>query len=207
MSKEAISSRLPSKTSQNEANENQFGAPLNPLHFPPPRSPLNSIPDPSQFQKDIQESDQVYSIDRSLSDRQVVETSGSFCATHAGTPRVSVRSHGKIHSEPSSAQSTPARSGCSRVSLGGRGVSSSALFSRISRGISVVNHEVSVDVEHFELVDDPLFWKDHNVQVTKRIRNFTCGIFCTWWFMFYCYKCFVQVLLNFDVVSIDGCRC
>ncbi|KAH9766437.1 kinesin-like protein KIN-12C [Citrus sinensis] len=170
MSKEAISSRLPSKTSQNEANENQFGASLNPLHFPPPRSPLNSIPDPSQFQKDIQESDQVYSIDRSLSDRKVVETSGSFVATHVGTPRVSVRSHGKIHSEPSSAQSTPARSGCSRVSLGGRGVSSSALFSRISRGISVVNHEVSVDVEHFELVDDPLFWKDHNVQVLIRIR-------------------------------------
>ncbi|GAY35576.1 hypothetical protein CUMW_017130 [Citrus unshiu] len=170
MSKEAISSRLPSKTSQNEANENQFGASLNPLHFPPPRSPLNSIPDPSQFQKDIQESDQVYSIDRSLSDRKVVETSGSFVATHVGTPRVSVRSHGKIHSEPSSTQSTPARSGCSRVSLGGRGVSSSALFSRISRGISVVNHEVSVDVEHFELVDDPLFWKDHNVQVLIRIR-------------------------------------
>lgn len=175
MFKEAISSRLPSKTSQNEANENQFGASLNPLHFPPPRSPLNSIPDPSQFQKDIQESDQVYSIDRSLSDRKVVETSGSFVATHVGTPRVSVRSHGKIHSEPSSTQSTPARSGCSRVSLGGRGVSSSALFSRISRGISVVNHEVSVDVEHFELVDDPLFWKDHNVQVTKINSSFPCA--------------------------------
>lgn len=203
MSKDALGYRLAPRTSQNEANENEFGASLNPLHFPPPRSPLNSIPDPSQFQKDIQESDQAYSTNRLLSDRKVVEASGSLVATHGGTPRVSVRSHGKIHSEPSSAQSTPARSGCSRVSLGGRGVSSSALFSRVSRGISVVNHEVSLDVEHFELVDDPLFWKDHNVQVIKRNSSFPCVSkqleillvehFVTWRFMFYCYKFFVQV--------------
>ncbi|KAI9195107.1 hypothetical protein LWI28_011738 [Acer negundo] len=106
----------------------------------------------------------------SPSEKRVLEASGSVGQTH-GTPRVSAR-HGKFHSEPSSVQSSPARSGgVSRVSLGGgRGVSCYSSFSRVSRGISVVNPEFSVEVPQFELVEDPLFWEDYNVQVLIRIR-------------------------------------
>ncbi|KAL5781898.1 hypothetical protein ACOSP7_006927 [Xanthoceras sorbifolium] len=168
MSKEASS-----RNSQAEPDENEFGASTNPVHFLPPRTPLNAISDPSQYQKEIHESE-VNKASRwsSSSEKRVLETCGSVVGQTHGTPRVSAR-HGKFHSEPSSLQSTPARSGGgSRVSLGGgRGVScSSSSFSRVSRGISVVNPEFSVQVPQFELVEDPLFWEDHNVQVLIRIR-------------------------------------
>ncbi|KAI9194490.1 hypothetical protein LWI28_006473 [Acer negundo] len=172
MSKEASSSsRLISRNSQPEPDENEFGASTNSLNFPPPRTPLNAIPDPSQYQKEIHEAE-VNKTNQwsSPSEKRVLEASGSVGQTH-GTPRVSTR-HGKFHSEPSSVQSSPARSGgVSRVSLGGgRGVSCYSSFSRVSRGISVVNPEFSVEVPQFELVEDPLFWEDYNVQVLIRIR-------------------------------------
>ncbi|TXG71464.1 hypothetical protein EZV62_000043 [Acer yangbiense] len=173
MSKEASSSsRLISRNSQPEPDENEFGASTNSLNIPPPRTPLNAIPDPSQYQKETQESE-VNKTNRwsSPSEKRVLEASGSVGQTH-GTSRVSAR-QGKFHSEPSSVQSSPARSGGgSRVSLGGgRGVSCySSSFSRVSRGTSVVNPEFSVEVPQFELVEDPLFWEDYNVQVLIRIR-------------------------------------
>ncbi|GLT60250.1 hypothetical protein SLA2020_330230 [Shorea laevis] len=90
---------------------------------------------------------------------------------------------GKVHSEPNSAQSTPTRSS-SRVSLGGvsavsrvsqvlgwRGGLNAGSSSRVSRGISMIdNSDLSNDVPHFELDEDPSFWTDHNVQVLIRIR-------------------------------------
>ncbi|KAK3190165.1 hypothetical protein Dsin_029726 [Dipteronia sinensis] len=173
MSKEACSSSgLITRNSQPEPDENEFGALTNSLNFPPPRTPLNAIPDPSQYQKEIHESE-VNKTNRwsSSSEKRVLEASGSVGQTH-GTSRVSAR-HGKFHSEPSSVQSSPARSGGgSRVSLGGgRGLSCySSSFSRVSRGISVANPEFSVEVPQFELVEDPLFWEDYNVQVLIRIR-------------------------------------
>ncbi|KAK2647075.1 hypothetical protein Ddye_022270 [Dipteronia dyeriana] len=173
LSKEASSnSRLISRNSQPEPDENEFGVSMNPLNFPPPRTPLNAIPDPSQYQKEIYESE-VNKTNRwsSSSEKRVLEAYGSVGQTH-GTSRVSAK-HGKFHSEPSSVQSSSARSGGgSRVPLGGgRGVScSSSSFSRVSRGISVVNPEFSVEVPQFELVEDPLFWEDYNIQVLIRIR-------------------------------------
>ncbi|KAK7363420.1 hypothetical protein VNO77_05563 [Canavalia gladiata] len=129
---------------QNEATENEFESwQVNPINYPPPRTPLNSIPDPSQ----CLESEPL--------------RPGRF---GNATPRLSVRT-GKAHSEPNSAQSTPARN-TSRVSLGGgsgrgRGVSSCALLKET---------ELCVEVPHFDLKDDPSFWTDHNVQVLIRIR-------------------------------------
>ncbi|KAG5632052.1 hypothetical protein H5410_003769 [Solanum commersonii] len=39
-----------------------------------------------------------------------------------------------------------------------------------SRTSKVINSEPSVQVPHFELAEDPSFWKDHNVQVLIRVR-------------------------------------
>ncbi|KAJ0092747.1 hypothetical protein Patl1_24784 [Pistacia atlantica] len=169
MSKESSSSRLAPKTSQHESNENELGTSLNPINFPPPRTPLNSIPDPSQYS--VQESELIRTAtNRSASDKSkvILESNASVGLSHA-TPRFPARHHGRAHMEPSSVQSTPARSGGSRYSLSGRGISSSS-FSRVTRGISAMNHEFSVEVPQFELVDDPLFWNYHNVQVLIRIR-------------------------------------
>ncbi|GKV51242.1 hypothetical protein SLEP1_g57909 [Rubroshorea leprosula] len=85
--------------------------------------------------------------------------------------------HGKVHSEPNSAKSTPTRSS-SRVWLGGvsavsrvsqviegRGGVNAGSSSRVSRGISMIDDsDLSNDVPHFELDEDPSFWTDHNVQ-------------------------------------------
>ncbi|XP_027331846.1 kinesin-like protein KIN-12C [Abrus precatorius] len=127
---------------QNEANENEFESSQNLINYPPPRTPFNSIPDPSQCQE-----------------------SEPIRPPRFGnaTPRASSRT-GKAHSEPNSAQSTPARN-TPRVSLGGgsrgRGVSSCVLLK---------DTELSLQVPHFDLKDDPSFWTDHNVQVLIRIR-------------------------------------
>lgn len=45
------------------------------------------------------------------------------------------------------------------------GPKGAALSSRTSKGTSVINSQISVQVPHFELAEDPSFWKDHNVQV------------------------------------------
>lgn len=186
MSKESSTVRFParnvSKNSQSEPNENEFEASSNQIHFPPPRTPLNSIADPAQLQKELHELDfdsqpkfeAIRSGRYSLSDRKLEapDRAGNGGLSN-GTPRVSGRG-GKAHSEPNSAQSTPARNG-SRASIGGAICTGSKApqynggragsCSRISREISVVNSEVLTQVPHFELAEDSSFWTDHNVQV------------------------------------------
>ncbi|KAJ6720892.1 KINESIN-LIKE PROTEIN KIN-12C ISOFORM X1 [Salix viminalis] len=175
-SKPTIARNPHSRNQQEEPStkENEFETSLNSsAHFPPPRTPLNSIPDPTQCHKETHES--------GFDSKLETTRSGRFST---GTPRVLIR-HGKAaQSEPNSAHSTPARS-ASRNSLGGalggyatgtrslqfnKGKDVSFLSSRVSRGISVSNSDFSVEIPHFELDEDPSFWKDHNVQVLIRIR-------------------------------------
>ncbi|KAJ1418698.1 P-loop containing nucleoside triphosphate hydrolase [Sesbania bispinosa] len=112
------------KNPQIEANENEFeSSQLNPINYPPPRTPLNSIPDPSQ----CQEPEPL---------RPPREGSGM------PLPGVSLGG------------------GNTRVN-GGRRLSSCEL---------VKTTDFSTGVPHFELKNDPSFWKDHNVQVLIRIR-------------------------------------
>ncbi|KAK6913625.1 Kinesin motor domain [Dillenia turbinata] len=170
MSKDGITGRFhgrnSSKNSNSEANENDFENSTSFPHFPPPRTPLHSIPDPSQYQIDVGDLDlDQYEATRSSCHRIGDPGVGS----NLGTPRVSGR--GKVHSEPNSAQSTPMRS-YSRIPHGGViGASSGSRASqRVSRGNSAMALESLVQVPHFELVENPLFWRDHNVQVLIRIR-------------------------------------
>ncbi|XP_021642903.2 kinesin-like protein KIN-12C isoform X2 [Hevea brasiliensis] len=194
MSREASSSRFIHRNAlsrtpqpQDEANENEFENSLNSVHFPPPRTPLNAIPDPSQYHTEIHESD--FHSKGKLETVRAARLSGKKFepvdrAASYVTPRISTR-HGKAHSEPNSAQSAPARTG-SRASLGGalgayavglgarsthfaKGKETSSIY-RLSRGISVEHSDFSVEVPHFELDEDPSFWADHNVQVLIRIR-------------------------------------
>lgn len=126
------------RNSQIEANENEFES-QTPINFPPPRTPLNSIPDPSQYHEP-----EPIRHRRSSSDR----------FGNAASVRVA-----KLHSEPN----TPARVSSSRVSLGG-GNSRVSLGKGFLKGT-----EISTEVQHFELNHDPSFWTDHNVQVCFRI--------------------------------------
>ncbi|KAM1066242.1 hypothetical protein ACFX1X_021953 [Malus domestica] len=194
-SKESSTVRFPARNvarnSQSEPNENEFETASNPIHFPPPRTPLNSIADPAQLQKELHEFDfdsqpkfeairsgrYSLSLDRKI---EAPEKAGHGGGLSYGTPRVSSGRGGKAHSEPNSAQSTPART--SRASIGGAmgGCTGSKALqynggragscSRISREVSVVNSEVLAQVPHFELAEDSSFWNDHNVQVLIRIR-------------------------------------
>ncbi|PRQ39572.1 putative plus-end-directed kinesin ATPase [Rosa chinensis] len=187
MSKESSTARFParnvSRTPQPEPSENEFETPANPIQFPPPRTPLNSIADPAQLQKEFLELDldshpkleAVRSGRFSLSERRLVALDkGGNAGLSFGTPRVSGRG-GKAHSEPNSAQSTPARN---RASIGGCAVSRAPVYnggragssSRISREIPAANSEILTQVPHFELAEDSSFWTDHNVQVLIRIR-------------------------------------
>ncbi|KAF9674332.1 hypothetical protein SADUNF_Sadunf10G0116300 [Salix dunnii] len=175
-SKPTIARNSHSRNQQEEPStkENEFETSLNSsAHFPPPRTPLNSIPDPTQCHKETHES--------GFDSKLETTRSGRFST---GTPRVLIRNGKAAQSEPNSAHSTPARS-ASRNSLGGalggyatgtrslqfnKGKDASFLSSRVSRGISVANSDFPDDVPHFELEEDPSFWKDHNVQVLIRIR-------------------------------------
>lgn len=141
------SRRSGSRTRPVEGNENDHGNPVDPVHLPPPRSPLISIQDPSQNSREGSSSE------LRLADFPI-KGSGA-------TPR--------------SAPSTPAR-GLSRVcsGIGSSGANNAGhqlagrergFSSRVSTGIPDVKHLVPVDVPHFELNEDPSFWKDHNVQV------------------------------------------
>ncbi|XP_027769899.1 kinesin-like protein KIN-12C isoform X3 [Solanum pennellii] len=164
MSKDASSSsstslRSASRTNLKpiESNENDFHNLFTQFPFPPPRTPLNSIPDPSQ---DLQ--------------------SETLRASHRkyDTPDTHIGNgvRGKAHSEPNSAQTTPVRrisnvftpGTCSGVRH--TGPKGATLSSRTSKGTSVINSQISVQVPHFELAEDPSFWKDHNVQVLIRVR-------------------------------------
>ncbi|KAF7836879.1 kinesin-like protein KIN-12C isoform X1 [Senna tora] len=192
MLKESSTSRtLGRNTSRNpqfEANENEFEVSQNLNSYPPPRTPLNSIPDPSQCQKESQESEvnshyKLEAIRPGRSSDKRFEASSDRLGNlgfNYGTPRVLGR-NGKAQSEPNSAQSTPARN-ASRVSLGGAvgfcagsrvpysGGGKAGSSGTFLKGISVANSELCKEVQHFELKEDPSFWMDHNVQVLIRIR-------------------------------------
>ncbi|KAJ8623516.1 hypothetical protein MRB53_032045 [Persea americana] len=180
MSKEISSSRIPARSSSSrhgkpEGNENEFENPPNSIRFPPARTPLNSIQDPSS---QIDDSDSKLRSEAGRSSRFFSEKKAEVL--DYATPRAAVRLNS--HSEPNSAQSTPARSvwkasnygssvaACTsgRPPQGGRGGS----LSKVSRGISTAAASPwpLVEVPHFVLVEDSSFWMDHNVQVLIRIR-------------------------------------
>ncbi|CAI9119063.1 OLC1v1020726C1 [Oldenlandia corymbosa var. corymbosa] len=144
-----------SSPSENFSNY-ETGYPL----LSPWRTPLISIPDPSQIQSPT--SKEKNAAAPSLqSDTQQFSTQHN---NHAKWGRVCNKVN--YPAEPTnSAQSTPAKSH-RFSSVGGR-----SSFSK-SRGVlqQIANAETAVDVPHFELVQDPSFWKDHNVQVLIRIR-------------------------------------
>lgn len=175
MSKEISSSRIPARSSssrhcKSEGNENEFENPPNSIHFPPARTPLNSIQDPSCQIDDL---DSKLRSETGRSSRFLSEKKAEVL--DYATPRAVARLNS--HSEPNSAQSTPARSvwkasnyGSSAVACtsgrppqGGRGGN----LSKVSRGISIAAASPwpLVEVPHFELVEDSSFWMDHSVQV------------------------------------------
>ncbi|KAI3920526.1 hypothetical protein MKX01_000865 [Papaver californicum] len=141
-------------TTQLEGKENEFESSSNSILLPPLRDPL--------------------------SDNRSWSTTTS---NNNGTPTASGGGKGKLpYSEPNSAQSTPSRSlpksvsatGCVKPHRGSDfGVRGGAGGShpKVCRRVSVVPSEIlPVDVQHFELAEDPSFWMDHNVQVLIRIR-------------------------------------
>ncbi|KAL3727874.1 hypothetical protein ACJRO7_032594 [Eucalyptus globulus] len=180
MSKDACSSRLSSRrSSQLEASENEFDAPPSSAHFPPPRTPLNAIQDPSQRHGGVHGSDSD-AREKSESIGAGRPSDRKAEAWHL-TPRAA--RGGKLHSEPSSAQSTPARATGSRASLGGAmggcagprgndlaGHRRMSLYSGASRGFQLANAETRLEVPHFELEENSSFWTENNVQVLIRIR-------------------------------------
>ncbi|KAJ4955937.1 hypothetical protein NE237_012720 [Protea cynaroides] len=178
---------------RSEGNENEFENSTDSIISPPHRTPLNSIPDPSQYARGIEEYDpdslskfgsskvggvwdeKIEAFDYPLELSKGITNTG----LNNGTYRTSAR--GKAHSEPNSAQSTPAKSvpklsnnaasgACTGTRaaqyIGSRGGTSS----RVPRGISIVPFAPYTEVPYFELVEDPSFWMDHNVQVLIRIR-------------------------------------
>ncbi|WOH15809.1 hypothetical protein DCAR_0935355 [Daucus carota subsp. sativus] len=150
-------------------------------NFPPPRTPLNSIPDPCQYleHKASQEIDCEGSRQGKSSDARLEASVAMMMSRRGGNvgncdgSRVS--SKWKANSEPNSANSTPARRISSvgvstgpRVSVyGGEKGGSSC---KASKRLSVGNFEVPEEIMKFDLVEDPLFWNDHNVQTLIRIR-------------------------------------
>ncbi|KAJ0789479.1 putative plus-end-directed kinesin ATPase [Helianthus annuus] len=151
------------KNSQVEGNENQFEKiPSISVDIPISRTPLDTIPDPSQFSKEFI--------------HEVLNQSGiKDKLLDAGVGAGSSRRKFDL------ANSTPARS-VSRTNVGQLGACTGPRVvqstgergggvSRVSRRISSGNGElVAAEVPHFELVEDPSFWDDHNVQVLIRMR-------------------------------------
>nr|XP_043607210.1 kinesin-like protein KIN-12C [Erigeron canadensis] len=142
-----------SKIIETDGIENRSDKTLTiPIEIPLSRTPLNTIPDPSQFCKEFQ-----YIESGSSSNRRKSESAHS-------TPAKSV-------SRTTYVGQLGAVTG-PRVSLSNTDRVGSS--SRVSRRISGANCEPvvkdSIEVKHFELVEDPSFWNDHNVQVLIRIR-------------------------------------
>ncbi|KAL9251404.1 Kinesin-like protein [Drosera capensis] len=81
-------------------------------------------------------------------------------------------------SESTSVQSTPTKSVSKPPNPGSRytatGTSTrAAIYGAFSKGVSVTSATTALtatDVPHFDLKEDPSFWKDHNVQVIIRVR-------------------------------------
>ncbi|XP_057810222.1 LOW QUALITY PROTEIN: kinesin-like protein KIN-12E [Salvia miltiorrhiza] len=170
------------RTAQSAGDENEFESIWNQTMLVPSRPPLNSIPDPSQYQSQLSQlhfEEKPESSRRrkheGVGERQVIS---AFMRTPKANGRAKPAS-----SEPNSAQSTPARSG-HRVSFAGstltrlpsqfsNGGGRAGLLHRDSnsRRFSIATpQQLLADVPHFELDDDPSFWNDHNVQVLIRMR-------------------------------------
>ncbi|GFS38454.1 phragmoplast orienting kinesin 1 [Actinidia rufa] len=175
-----------------ERNKYEFEDESNSIHFLPPRTPLNAIPDPSQYQRQLQdldlESKEKFKSSRGHrpSDKKIEDSNyqltlnkaiGNLSGSIYGTPRVSGR--GKAHSEPNSVQRTPARS-VSRVSNIGASSGACVISTlelaqgpllKFFRAISLLNSEQSIEVSYFELFEDPSFRNDHNVHDRISHRN------------------------------------
>lgn len=183
---------VPKRDSQIETRENEFEDPESSALLPPPRTPLNSIPDPSQYQKETADLDFKHKLVAArahwLSDKraEASDRTGINAGSSTLTPKILSRG-GKAHAESTSAQSTPARTG-SRVSLGGprgsnyNGCRGLGFSSRDNRGIHSADSEFSVEFSHFELEEDSSFWKDNNVQVSNLSSNIInyCSGFLLW---------------------------
>lgn len=178
MSKDISSSSL-RFTSRNsikhtESNENDLDSLSSNFYanFPPPRTPLNSIPDPSQYleQKAKHEIDYEVSRPGRLVDSKLEASVAMMMSKRGGNDNSRVSSKWKSYSEPNSANSTPSRRISSvgvntgpRVSVyGGEKGGSSC---KVSKRLSIGNFEVPEEITKFELKEDPSFWNDHNVQV------------------------------------------
>ncbi|KAL4579210.1 hypothetical protein LXL04_015348 [Taraxacum kok-saghyz] len=152
------------KNSQAEGNENQFDKTMsnsNPIDVPLPRNPLNAIPDPSQFSKEFLQ--------------EVVNHNGFRDKSLEAGSISNRRKFDSAHSTPARSVSRTTYIGQLGACTGPRALQSAgergASSSRVSRRISNVNCEPQpTEVTHFELVENPSFWNDHNVQVLIRMR-------------------------------------
>ncbi|KAK1295579.1 Kinesin-like protein KIN12B [Acorus calamus] len=151
--------RIISRSRPTDASENEFKALSDLIPHPPSRPPLNAIQVPPRNPTDTP-------------DETANNGGGGGGGSRPNTPK-SVR--GKAPSETGSAQSTPARL-VSRVYSGGSAIRRPPPYfrggtgSKAQREVGIANCGASVEVSHFELNEDPSFWRDHNVQVLIRIR-------------------------------------
>ncbi|KAF5206813.1 Kinesin, partial [Thalictrum thalictroides] len=146
-------------------------------------SPLITIPDPSQNPKEeIQEND--------LLDFKANRFEGNHRFGHRKIETLNYKTpnrngvRGKVNSESKSAHNTPSRSvslvsatnnnGALGFCTGNRPIQEIGIkggsSSKVLRRFSIAPSELSTRVPCFELVEDPSFWTDHNVQVLIRIR-------------------------------------
>ncbi|KAL8216282.1 hypothetical protein R6Q57_023119 [Mikania cordata] len=151
-----------SKTIQSEGNENQFEKILPvPVDVPPSRTPLDTIPDPSQFSKEFL--------------HEVLNHDGFRDKSMDAGLSSNRRKFDSAHSTPAKSVSRSSYIGQLGACTGPRVLHSTGErggnISRVSRRISNVSFEpLPTEVPHFELVEDPSFWNDHNVQVLIRMR-------------------------------------
>ncbi|KAK1319586.1 Kinesin-like protein KIN12B [Acorus calamus] len=147
--------RIISRSRPTDASENEFKALSDLIPHPPSRPPLNTIQVPSRNPTEIFD-----------------ETANNGGGSRPNTPK---SGRGKTPSESGSAQSTPARV-VSRVYSGGSAIRRPPPYfrggtgSKAQREVGIANCGASIEVSHFELNEDPSFWRDHNVQVLIRIR-------------------------------------
>ncbi|XP_042050674.1 kinesin-like protein KIN-12E isoform X3 [Salvia splendens] len=160
-----------------QGDENEFESLWSQTIPGPSRPPFNSIPDPSQSQQSQLQSEEKPELSRrrkheGMGERQLI-------SSLMRTPKVNGRAK-PSHSEPNSAQSTPARS-VHRVSIGastltrlppqfGNGGGRLHRDSDSRRYSIATPQQLLAEIPHFELDDDPSFWNDHNVQVLIRMR-------------------------------------
>ncbi|KAK1281392.1 Kinesin-like protein KIN12B [Acorus gramineus] len=150
--------RIISRSRPTDAGENEFKALSDLIPHPPSRPPLNTIQVPNRNPTEIFD--------------ETANNGGGGGGSRPNTPK---SGRGKAPSESGSAQSTPARV-VSRVYSGGSAIRRPPPYfrggtgSKAQREVGIANCGASVEVSHFELNEDPSFWRDHNVQVLIRIR-------------------------------------